>query len=70
VLIEAHLAEGHLIEARRPYERYRDSVRRELGAGPGEELASLVRVGSRPKGEPYRGVNTSVERLATSRART
>ena len=50
VLIEAHLAEGNLIEARRTYERYRDSVRRELGVDPGEQLASLVRVGFRPKG--------------------
>jgi DNA-binding SARP family transcriptional activator len=49
VLIEAHLAEGNLIEARRTYERYCDSVRRELGVDPGEELASLVRVGSARK---------------------
>jgi DNA-binding SARP family transcriptional activator len=70
VLIEAHLAEGNLIEARRTYERYRDSVRRELGVEPGEQLASLVRVGFRPKGGPYRGVNTSVERLAASRVPT
>lgn len=69
VLIEAHLAEGNLIEARRTYERYRDSVRRELGVEPGEQLASLVRVGFRPKGRPHRGVITSVERLATGRAR-
>jgi DNA-binding SARP family transcriptional activator len=68
VLIEAHLAEGQLIEARRTYERYRDSVRRELGVDPGGQLASLVRVGSRPKGGPYRDVNASVERLTASRA--
>jgi DNA-binding SARP family transcriptional activator len=44
VLIEAHMAEGNLIEGRRAYERYRDSVRRELGVEPGRELASLVRL--------------------------
>jgi len=69
VLIEAHLAEGHFIDARRTHERYRDSARRKLGVDPGEQLNSLGRVGVRPKGGPYRGVNTWVERLAASRAR-
>ena len=46
VLIEAHLAEGNLVEGRRTYERYRDIVRRELGVEPGEQLAGLVRTGS------------------------
>jgi len=45
VLIEAHLAEGNLVDARRAYERYRDTVRRELGAEPGAELGRLVRNG-------------------------
>ena len=70
VLIEAHLAEGNLIEARRAYERYRNSVRRELGVEPGEQLASLARAGFRMKGRPHRGgVITSVQRLAASAAR-
>jgi DNA-binding SARP family transcriptional activator len=71
VLIEAHLAEGNLIEARRTYERYRDSVGRELGVEPGEQLASLLRVGFRlpSQGRRYRrGVVASIERLATSQA--
>jgi DNA-binding SARP family transcriptional activator len=71
VLIEAHLAEGNLVEARRAYERYRDSVSRELGVEPGEQLASLVRVGFRlpSQGRRYRrGVVASIERLATSQA--
>jgi DNA-binding SARP family transcriptional activator len=71
VLIEAHLAEGNLIEARRTYERYRDCVRRELGVEPGEQLASLVRVEFRLPGQGRRyrrGVVTSIERLATSQA--
>ena len=71
VLIEAHLAEGNLIEARRTYERYRNSVSRELGVEPGEQLASLVRVGFRlpAQGRRYRrGVVTPIERLATSQA--
>jgi DNA-binding SARP family transcriptional activator len=70
VLIEAHLAEGNLIEARRTYVRYRDSVRRELGVEPGEQMASLVREGFRPKIRPCRdGVAASGERLAASAAR-
>jgi len=44
VLIEAHMAEGNLIEGRRAYERYRDTVRRELGVEPGRELTSLVQL--------------------------
>lgn len=43
VLVEAHLAEGNLVEGRRAYERYRDIIRRELGVEPGEQLAGLVR---------------------------
>jgi DNA-binding SARP family transcriptional activator len=71
VLIEAHLAEGNLIEARRTFERYRDSVSRELGVEPGEQLASLVRAGFRlpVQGRRYRrGVVASIERLAASQA--
>src|SRR5215469_4299859 len=45
VLIEAHLAEGNLIEARRAYERYGEIVGRELGVRPGEELRELLRDG-------------------------
>jgi DNA-binding SARP family transcriptional activator len=43
VLIEAHLAESNLIEARRAYQRYRDSLHRELGVEPSEALVNLVR---------------------------
>jgi len=71
VLIEAHLAEGNLVEARRTYDRYRDNVRRELGVEPGEQLASLVRAGYRlpGRGRRYRpAVVASVERLAASHA--
>jgi DNA-binding SARP family transcriptional activator len=53
ILIEAHLAEGNLIEASRAYQRYSDTVRRELGVGPSKQLISLIqesglRVGSEP----------------------
>jgi DNA-binding SARP family transcriptional activator len=48
-LIEAHLAEGNLVEARRAYERYREVIRRELGVEPGERLARLVRAGFLPQ---------------------
>ena len=44
VLIEAHLAEGNLIEARRVYQDYGSTVRRELGIDPGKQLAGLVQV--------------------------
>jgi DNA-binding SARP family transcriptional activator len=44
VLIEAHLAEGNLIEARRVYQDYGSAVRRELGIDPGKQLAGLVQV--------------------------
>ncbi len=43
VLIEAHLAEGNLIEASRAYQHYREVVRRELGVEPSSQLTSLVR---------------------------
>ena len=70
VLIEAHLAEGNLIEARRTYERYRDSVGRELGVEPSEQIASLIRVGFRLKTRPCQGgVVTSGKRMAASTAR-
>lgn len=42
VLIEAHLAEGNLVEARRAYVAYRDTVSRELHVQPGPDLARLL----------------------------
>ena len=51
-LLEAHLAECNLIEARRDFVMYRNLVRRELGVEPSVELADLVRLqvstGNRP----------------------
>lgn len=44
-LLEAHLAESNLIEARRGFLTYRNLVRRELGVEPSAELAALVRWG-------------------------
>ncbi|MCJ0874244.1 BTAD domain-containing putative transcriptional regulator [Streptomyces sp. AP-93] len=41
-LIEAHLAEGNLVEAKRSYNAYRGLTRRELGVGPGRELSALM----------------------------
>jgi DNA-binding SARP family transcriptional activator len=50
VLIEAHLAEGNWIEARRVYHSYRELLRRELGAEPADsfvaDLPLLRRVSS------------------------
>ncbi len=42
-LLEAHLAESNLSEARRDFLAYRKLVRRELGVEPSAELAALVR---------------------------
>jgi DNA-binding SARP family transcriptional activator len=58
-LIEAHLAEGNLVEGRRAYERYRDTVRRELGVEPGRELADLVLPAFPAKPAGYRGGSAS-----------
>lgn len=45
-LVEAHLAEGNVVEARRTYERYARMTARELGVRPGAELTALVNGGS------------------------
>jgi DNA-binding SARP family transcriptional activator len=42
VLIEAHLAEGNVCEARRSYELYRELALRELGVEPGRRLRRLA----------------------------
>jgi DNA-binding SARP family transcriptional activator len=42
-LIEAHLAEGNRVEARRSFDTYRDLLDRELGAEPDLELTDLIR---------------------------
>jgi DNA-binding SARP family transcriptional activator len=68
VLIEAHLAEGNLVEGRRAYQRYRDTVRRELGVEPDKELANLVRLDLRPDPQRNRDRSTaSAEWLLSSR---
>lgn len=51
-LIEAHLAEGNLVEARRGYGTYRDLVRRELDVEPSRDLAALV-YPRRRQGSPH-----------------
>lgn len=43
-LIEAHVAEGNLCEARRSCQAYRDLVRRELGVDPSRDLLTILRV--------------------------
>lgn len=42
VLIECHLGEGNVAEARRAYETYREIAGRELGVAPGRRLQTLV----------------------------
>jgi DNA-binding SARP family transcriptional activator len=43
VLIEAHLAEGNLVEAHRVYVAYSEMLAAELGVSPSVELAEMVR---------------------------
>jgi DNA-binding SARP family transcriptional activator len=43
-LIEAHVAEGNLGEARRSYRTYRELVSRELGVEPSSDMLMLLRV--------------------------
>jgi len=57
-LLEAHLAEHNLSEARRDFLIYRDLVRRELGVEPSAELAALVRW--RLSSEPRTGREATV----------
>jgi DNA-binding SARP family transcriptional activator len=58
-LIQSHLAEGNVVEARRVFCDYAQLIRRELGIEPSDELQSLVGltrvVGSqhRPLKVPY-----------------
>jgi DNA-binding SARP family transcriptional activator len=42
-LIEAHIAEGNMVEGRRSFEAYRDMLDRELAAEPDPTLAELLR---------------------------
>jgi DNA-binding SARP family transcriptional activator len=44
VLIEAHLAEGNLVEARRVYAAYHRLIGEELGILPSDELAKILRI--------------------------
>jgi DNA-binding SARP family transcriptional activator len=42
VLVEAHVAEGNWVEARRTYGAFRRLIRRELGVEPSRELTAFV----------------------------
>lgn len=44
-LIDAHLAEGNLIEARRGFEAYRELLDRELGVAPARDLLAELKTG-------------------------
>lgn len=48
VLIEAHIAEGNVVEARRLYSAYRRLLRRELSIEPGVHLTHLVVAAGKP----------------------
>jgi DNA-binding SARP family transcriptional activator len=53
VLIEAHLAEGNLVEGRRGFECYRDLLWRELRVEPDLRLASLLTNPDMVRVEPH-----------------
>jgi DNA-binding SARP family transcriptional activator len=48
-LVEAHVAEGNFIEARRAYVRYRDLARRELGVEPSAAFQAWLRSAALPR---------------------
>lgn len=62
VLIEAHLAEGNLIEAHRIYQRCRAVTHREFGVEPSDRLASLIQA----RIPPQRQAEVSPDRKAYS----
>jgi DNA-binding SARP family transcriptional activator len=43
VVVRVHLAEGNVVEALRSYEQFRAMLAGELGVGPSEQMARLVR---------------------------
>ena len=49
VLIEAHVAEGNLSEARRIWQEYRDLVHRELGVDPSDALLTVLDAAGRSR---------------------
>jgi DNA-binding SARP family transcriptional activator len=59
VLIEAHLAEGNVMEARRSYCLYRDLLHRELGVDPAPDLAALLSTRSPDQRRPARWVTAA-----------
>ena len=57
-LIDAHLGEGNLIEARRSYATYENLLIKELGVSPPPAMAAAVRLPvARPLGGPRDGMN-------------
>jgi DNA-binding SARP family transcriptional activator len=66
VLIEAHLAEGNYVEARRVYVAYYELIAEELGIPPSNELAEILRV---PASRPAQ-IRASPVRLRTSLRRS
>jgi len=69
ILIEAHLAEGNLVEGRRAYERCRDTVRHELGVEPSKKLTDMVRAGfSSQRRTCWDGTTEQAGQFAAARA--
>ena len=63
VLIEAHMAEGNLVEARRAYMAYHELLATELGVSPSIELVEIIRCGAGNSGSVPR------PRISLGRAR-
>jgi DNA-binding SARP family transcriptional activator len=61
VLIEAHLAEGNFVEARRAYMAYDGMLEAELGVSPSVELAEMVRCGADINRSPQHDRRLSLE---------
>lgn len=61
-LIEAHLAEGNVVEGRRCYQAYRELLDRELGVTPSTELSVLLRPRQLRRAEVRTGPASDIRR--------
>lgn len=63
VLIEAHLGEGNLVEARRVFLAYQQLVARELGIAPSQGMRAMVRMSPAVEGRSARHEPSRLERV-------
>lgn len=67
VLIEAHLAEGNLVEARRVFCNYAEIYRRELGVEPSADLRAMVHLTRHVQQQSHPGVANDLQTSGASR---